>query len=217
DRERHFQRPDIIENVQNTDLPHFNEHRRKKKRDKVLFREWSVEKKPANESKFLHYSPYKSVCEEVRDADGTIVFKKRKINTSGALYEHYGYLKIKLRQQHLLEKVRSVEVVPEILRFTVGEQDAVEWLATHHVLKGVLGSDLLTWDFNNIYPNREDQFFDRWEMARDVIIDYLQDCKGLTGSDFGLYQALPALAQHNKDAPPTVITISSVNIHMVGE
>ncbi|KAK0073560.1 hypothetical protein PV326_013294, partial [Microctonus aethiopoides] len=67
------------------------------------------------------------------------------------------------------------------------------------VLKGVLGSDLLTWDFNNIYPNREDQFFDRWEMARDVIIDYLQDCKGLTGSDFGLYQALPALAQHNKD------------------
>lgn len=91
-----------------------------KRISRELFISWSedIEKLFPSESKFLHYSPYKSVREEVRGADGTIVFKKRKINTSGALYEHYGYLKTKLRQQHLLEKVQLVEVVPEILRFT---------------------------------------------------------------------------------------------------
>ncbi|KAK0169654.1 hypothetical protein PV327_011455 [Microctonus hyperodae] len=57
------------------------------------------------------------------------VFKKRKINTSGTLYEHYGYLKGKLRCQHLLEPEQLVEAAPELLRLTEQEKDAVEWLA----------------------------------------------------------------------------------------
>ncbi|KAK0073635.1 hypothetical protein PV325_009467 [Microctonus aethiopoides] len=161
DIERHFQRPDIIENVQNKNgrlkknlrsllsrlavdpekdrqLQHVLQQPGvnildRFKISRELFISWSedIEKLFPSESKFLHYSPYKSVREEVRGADGTVVFKKRKINTSGALYEHCGYLKTKLRQQHLLEEARLVEVVPEVLRFTGEEQDAVEWLATH--------------------------------------------------------------------------------------
>ncbi|KAK0179296.1 hypothetical protein PV327_005061 [Microctonus hyperodae] len=202
-----------------------------------LFTSWSedIQKLFPSKSKFIHYSPYKCVREEIHNADGSIEVKKRKIKASGALYEHYGYLKSKLRGQHLLEKKQLEEVVPEVLQFTAIEQDAVVWLATHlgppdifkqkwitsyparmhrlrenitihqyfeeyPVIKGALGSDLLTWDFKNIYPDPEDLFFNRWETARDIIIKYLEDSKGLTGGDLELYRALPALAQYNKDA-----------------
>ncbi|KAK0178584.1 hypothetical protein PV327_007462 [Microctonus hyperodae] len=202
---------------------------------KELFISWleDIEKLFPSESKFLHYSPNKCVREEIHNADGTIVVKKRRINPSGALYEHYGYLKSKLRRQHFWKRSDWQKWSLKYCNLQEG-QDAAVWLATHlgppdivkqkwiksyptrmhrfrenitinqyieeyPVIKGALGSDLLTWDFKNIYPDRKNLFFDRWETARYIIIEYLEDSKGFTGDDLGLYRALPALAQHNKD------------------
>lgn len=58
----------------------------------------------------------------------------------------------------------------------------------------------LTLYFDLLHPNREEQFFDRWDITRDIITAALQDCKRLTGDDSGYYHALSSLAQHNKDA-----------------
>lgn len=42
--------------------------------------------------------------------------------------------------------------------------------------------------------------FDRWEGARNIIDSSLRNCNELDVDDLGYHRALPALAQHNKDA-----------------
>ncbi|XP_034936582.1 uncharacterized protein [Chelonus insularis] len=75
-----------------------------------------------------------------------------------------------------------------------------DYFAELPALKGGQGPELVALDFQRLYPDREDSLFERWDVARTVIINSLEDCRALNGDDLGFFKALPSLAQHNKDA-----------------
>ncbi|XP_011311727.1 uncharacterized protein [Fopius arisanus] len=69
------------------------------------------------------------------------------------------------------------------------------------VLKTVLGSQLLSSDFDELYPGRDNIFQNRWDAARGVLIAALDKIASkLSPEDLRLYSLLPRSAEHVKDA-----------------
>lgn len=81
-----------------------------------------------------------------------------------------------------------------------GDYQLHQYYTNYPCLKVAIGADLLVSDFNKIYPDAADKFFDRWEIVRPILINCLSKCKDITQADNGLVQALPTLLQHNQDA-----------------
>ncbi|KAF7990195.1 hypothetical protein HCN44_011490 [Aphidius gifuensis] len=208
--------------------------------DFVITREqfisWSqdIERVFPGESRWVYYTPFRSVSTDEVQADGTTKKVTKKYNCSGKLYDHFSFRRSQLRKDNLLQSGRSNQ---EIINFIISDdqQASIEWLKTNvgppnlvaqhwtnsyaarqsilkkgqsihdyfntfQCLKTAAGSDLLLLDFVSLYPNREELFFERWEVARDVIINALSNSKQLTGDDLGYFRALSILPQHNKDA-----------------
>ncbi|XP_044011925.1 uncharacterized protein LOC122854951 isoform X2 [Aphidius gifuensis] len=81
-----------------------------------------------------------------------------------------------------------------------GNYQLHEYYKDFPCLEVAIGAELLSSDFNKIYPDAADKLFDRWEIVRPVLINYLNSCKDITQADSGLVHALPTLPHHNQDA-----------------
>ncbi|XP_011687374.1 PREDICTED: uncharacterized protein LOC105449701 isoform X1 [Wasmannia auropunctata] len=67
-------------------------------------------------------------------------------------------------------------------------------------LKIGLGATLLKKDFDRLYPNKNDLFFDRWDIIRTHLIKRLQECNSIKHVfDKAFIHLLPTLLQHSKD------------------
>ncbi|XP_015118373.1 uncharacterized protein LOC107046306 [Diachasma alloeum] len=65
-------------------------------------------------------------------------------------------------------------------------------------LKIQLGVELLLSDFDHLYPNRQNEFFDKWETVRNRVLEELKKCKSIPEADRVLLSA-EDLLQHNLD------------------
>ncbi|KAF7987565.1 hypothetical protein HCN44_003428 [Aphidius gifuensis] len=81
-----------------------------------------------------------------------------------------------------------------------GDYQLHQYFKNYPCLKVAIGADLLVSDFNKIHPDTADKLFDRWEVARPLLINSLSNCKEITQADKRLVQALPTLLQHNQDS-----------------
>ena len=63
----------------------------------------------------VYYSPYKSEQIKLQEPDGNAIYKRKKVNAQGILYEHYEYSLAKLRRQNLqvCRQMQDIIALPE--------------------------------------------------------------------------------------------------------
>ncbi|CAG5090719.1 Protein of unknown function [Cotesia congregata] len=152
---------------------------------------------------FTYYTPYRKV-------------NKRCINPSGCLYEHYEYSKRTLKAKGLLKRTHQPLLPALHYKPSEVEKENLDWLENHitpeqtaiyvwkltfNARSTSLVSRMIRFDFETLYPKKEQNFQDRWNVVEAYLEEQLRECekiKNLTAK--ALVLLLPSLLQNNTTA-----------------